>query len=410
MHLKPLVTFVLLLAPAILGVGAAPAAAATAGFAWGSDLSQWGSYVDADRNAAISVSVATGMNTIVTDAKDGGPVGWASTTYPTVTRFAAGDGGVERVTRDAHAKGLKVAARFDVFEDSGAAAKYQYASLGGSPVWVDPGCAEVRAYALAQVKELVKLVPIDELAFDHVRYPDGSESYKTSLPCTASGADRSAIITSWVKDAAAAARAIRPGIVVSVSVFAYTMKGPIPAIGQDASLLAPHVDILRPMIYPVYISSTALADPYTAAKSWTSAGVQKFGGAKIQPWIQGFGTYSTRPDLVCAQYKGLADAGASGGIVWWFPSTGTTHTFWDKVSPCVPTSAPPTTTTPTTNTTATPTSGFPVTFSPNAGNNWWVETQATSALAIAGVSASVNGGSPVALAKSSWGTWTKSFY
>lgn len=403
---KALLAALILLSPLAIVLTAPSAVAASAPFAWGSDVSQWESYIDAERAAAISVSRATGMTLIGTDAKDAGPVGWASPTYTTLTTFAKGDGGVERMTRDAHANGLRVLARFDVFQDSVAAKKFPAASLGGSPPWVDPGCADVRAYALAQVKELVTLVPIDELNLDHIRYPDASES-SVKPPCTPVGADRSAIIASWVKDASAAARAIRPGIVVSIDVFAYTMKGAMPVIGQDAARLAPSVDILRPMLYPSYDSSAAEADPYTSVKGYAMLGVASFGAAKIQPWIQGFGPYASRPDRVCAQYKALADAGASGGVVWWFETAGTSRTFWDKVAPCVPTAAPAPAPVPAPTTVS---SSFAVTFEPKPGNNWWVETKATSVQGIAGVSASVNGGSPVALTKNQWGAWSKSFY
>jgi hypothetical protein len=51
-------------------------------------------------------------------------------------------------------------------------------------------------------------------------------------------------------------------------------------------------------------------------------------------------------------------------------------------------------------------------LSPNV-NRWWVEVSASvpsGTTSIAGVSASVNGGAPVALSRTSWGTWAKSFY
>lgn len=49
-------------------------------------------------------------------------------------------------------------------------------------------------------------------------------------------------------------------------------------------------------------------------------------------------------------------------------------------------------------------------FSPKAGNDWWVETRVSAPVAISAVSASVDGGLPVALAKTSWGSWAKSFH
>lgn len=59
------------------------------------------------------------------------------------------------------------------------------------------------------------------------------------------------------------------------------------------------------------------------------------------------------------------------------------------------------------------TGGTPGTFSASftpKGNEWWVETSVSSNAEIAGVSVSLNGGAPVALTATSWGTWAKSIH
>lgn len=421
-----------------------PAAeAADPSFAWGADLSQWWSLDNVQRAAALDAATASGMTMIGTDAKDGGYVGWASPTYPGFTAMAPGDGAVERAVRDAHARGLKVLVRFDVFQDLEAAKIYPGAVIGGNPAWVDPACSQVRAYSLAQIRDLLARVPADEINLDHIRYPGTDEVASSArLPCTGSTlgdtayADRSAIIASWIAEAARVAREVRPGIQVSVSTFGYTMVGPMPNIGQDAARIAPSVDILRPMIYPSYYSTAAEGQPYATVKDATAKGVAKFGAAKIQPWIQAFGAYATRPDLVCEQMKGLRDGGASGGMVWWFASAGTSTAYWKTVGACAPaststtttptapgtnttsnTTSPPTTTSPTKvppgkskSSTTTAPSTFSATFTKGGANNWWVEVKVAANQPIATVTASVNGGSPVALPATTWGTYAKSFY
>jgi PKD repeat protein len=53
---------------------------------------------------------------------------------------------------------------------------------------------------------------------------------------------------------------------------------------------------------------------------------------------------------------------------------------------------------------------FSASFTPTASiNAWWVDVKVTSPQAIGSVSATVNGGAPHALAKTSWGTWAASF-
>lgn len=350
------------------------------------------------------------MTVVATDASDGGCIGWATPNYPGFTTMSPGDGAVERVTRDAHAQGLRVLARFDVSQDVNPAKVYPRAVIGGAAAWVDPACPEVRAYELAKLKDLLTRVDVDEIDIDHVRYPGTDEvPASASLSCTGSTLgdtyhkDRNEVIASWVKEAAAAARAIRPDVVVSASVFGGTMSGPMANIGQDAARLAPHLDVLRPMLYLSYFSSTAAGKPHATVKDATAKGVAKFGADEIQPWIQGFDGYSTSTWGLCEQFKGLRDGGATDGLVWWFPSTGTAISFWTSVAACVPASAPSPSPAPAPST-------FTATFAPKPGNSWWVETLVTSASGIAGVTASVHGGAPVALPKTSWGSYAKSFY
>ncbi len=54
---------------------------------------------------------------------------------------------------------------------------------------------------------------------------------------------------------------------------------------------------------------------------------------------------------------------------------------------------------------------FEATFTiPGNVNNWWVEVKVDSVQFVASVTASVDGGAPVALTKQSWGNWAKSFF
>ena len=57
-----------------------------------------------------------------------------------------------------------------------------------------------------------------------------------------------------------------------------------------------------------------------------------------------------------------------------------------------------------------PPAPFAASFSPYGGNNWWVQTLASSNQPIASVCASVNGGACQPLAHQSWGAWAASFY
>lgn len=411
--LRPVRVLVLacaLLAPALVAV--APAGGSSAPpFAWGSDLSPWWSYDPAQRVPALDSAKAVGMARVHVDAKDGwGLAAWSTPDHATFTPFAPGDGAVERVTRDAAARGIAVAARFDAFEDHEAARRFPAASLGGSPAWVDPACADVQRALLAKVRDLVLRTDVSEVNLDHLRYPDVSElPASTPLPCTggrlgdAPGLRRSEVIAAFARDAAATARAARPGVEVTASVFASAVHGPRHDIGQDLALLAPHLDVLMPMAYPSYYSPAAEADPYGTVRDTTALAVQRFGAAKVRPWVQGFGPYAGDGDAVCRQLRGAVDGGATGAAVWWFASMGTAPGPWKTAAACVPASAPAPAPT-------TPPPAFTATFTPRPGNAWWVETAVRADAPLAKVQASVDGGAPVDLAPTSWGTWARSFH
>ncbi len=58
-----------------------------------------------------------------------------------------------------------------------------------------------------------------------------------------------------------------------------------------------------------------------------------------------------------------------------------------------------------------PSDNFTATFTvPSGVNNWWVEVKATGNNPVTAVTATVDGGTPKALAKQSWGNWAKSFH
>ena len=360
-------------------MGAALGEAAAPGLRWGSDLAPWLATSDADRLAAINASVSAGMSWISVDAK---------------TEGADAKPGVLLVVRDAHARGLNVSGRFDVFEDAVAARLYPASAIAGGP-WVDPACANVRAYEITKVRDLAA-TGVDEIDFDHVRYPEtGDAPANAALPCSGGflgdtgKTARITTITTWIRDAAAGARATTPGIRVASTIYpqALNSAGYI-AIGQQASSIAPYVDVLRPIIYPTYLGTES--QPYSTVYSWTAQGVAAFGSAKIQPWVQGFAAYSTQPDIVGQELRAVIDAGGSGALVWWFWSAGTAEAFWNEVAAAI--AFPPV---------------FAATFQPVNATLRWIEVRVDANAPVVKVTAQVNNKPPLTLTHNPNGTWSQ---
>jgi hypothetical protein len=94
-------------------------------------------------------------------------------------------------------------------------------------------------------------------------------------------------------------------------------------IGQDVALIAKHVDVISPMLYPNHFGpgELGITDPngnpsQTVALSMGTFRAQLLGSpnVKIRPWLQDFGGYGL--SQVHAQTNAAIDQGASGWMLW----------------------------------------------------------------------------------------------
>lgn len=297
--------------------------------AHGSDLSPWWLTLDTERRRALECAKLAGHRRIVGDSKDGnGLLAYPSAKWRTLTAYGP-EGGMRALARDATAYGVATTARFDCFQDREAFNAFTDARIPGADPeapWVDPTHPTIRARLLDMIREHARVVPVAELCLDHVRFPVSWEG----SPKTPEGSARIDAITSFVRDAVAAAKMERPGLVVSASVLGWTMREPMRNSGQDvARLLGAGLDFVRPMLYPSFYSSTA--DPYRTVRDETARGVAKFGASRVRPWVQGFDKWNTT-DAIGAQLRGARDAGAPEALVWWFPSVGLDSARWQRIA------------------------------------------------------------------------------
>ncbi|HVL47811.1 MAG TPA: putative glycoside hydrolase, partial [Candidatus Thermoplasmatota archaeon] len=323
-----------LLAPAL--VFASPAAAAPAAtFDFGSDIAIGTAWSHTARKPAMDAALASGMTIFFSDAKDGtGKAGWYTTAYPMSGAYAPGDGAVERAAADAHKNGLKSAVRFATFIDKNAAAKFPHARVAGTD-YLDPACKDVRAHMIGMLKDLVARTKVDEVNLDYVRY-NPTLSSTAPLPCTGGTVGqvtdaRNDHIASFVKEASAAIKAIRPEVKLSASVFPQSLQKPLTPYGQDAVRMSPGIDVFMPMIYPMNFAGQ---DPYKLTYDFVASGVSRLGAEKVRPWIQGESTYAGQVAPVCNQIKAVAAAGGAGAFVWWFHTMGFNVDMWKQIGAC----------------------------------------------------------------------------
>ena len=166
----------------------------------------------------------------------------------------------------------------------------------------------------------------EEIQYDYVRFPTDSGVVARN---NASEQSRSAAITGFARDAAAALHAV--GAAVSIDTFGQTTVIPGDGgIGQILEDLAPHLDYYSPMVYPStwttgwFGLSYPPSDPFTVVKSSIElavARVKPFGNIQVRPWLQDFHDYQEQKlfygiDRVRAQIEASIQAGGAGFMLW----------------------------------------------------------------------------------------------
>ncbi len=235
----------------------------------------------------------------------------------------------------------RVVARVAAFKDRRAARHAPRLALkqpNGDPyseeeagvVWLDPSNEEAQTYAIDLAREALAR-GFDEVQFDYVRFPVAGDVNRLRYEGRARGATKQQIITDFV---ARAARAVHDdGRLVSIDVFGTVVWGEeadVRRTGQSVRDLAPHVDVLCPMVYPSHFHPGFHGHRYPAWEPhyFVSEALKKMaeqageGGRKppaMRPWLQAFpykalGHFNAQ--YVVDQLRGARDAGGFGFQLW----------------------------------------------------------------------------------------------
>lgn len=199
--------------------------------------------------------------------------------------------------------------------------------------WVDPTRQTIWEYNTALALEAARL-GFDEVQFDYIRYPtDGSVmNARYALPNTQE--NRIAAVTGLLKLARQATLPL--GVRISVDTFGYAswMSTDL-GIGQQIEALAPHVDVLAPMLYPSTFDAglpgqsaqykNAIVYPYEIVHQSTLRTLERAQAVnpaiEVRPWLQDFKDYAFdgrryTPGEMRQQMDGAREAGARGWLLW----------------------------------------------------------------------------------------------
>jgi hypothetical protein len=302
------------------------------------------------RDTVLGLIERTEVNAVVVDVK--GDRGWIA--YRSAVPLAEEIGANRHTTladpaaflEAVHRRGGLAIARIVVFKDHPLAqARPEWAvrdARTGRPwidledlSWTDPFREEVWDYIIALAVEAAKL-GFDEIQYDYVRFPTDAGAGTTvdratfSQPNTEAG--RVAAIAGLLRKTRAA---LQPYPVrLSIDVFGYTTwREDDMGIGQHIERLAPHIDVLAPMVYPSTYSDGLPVDgqtyrpaaryPYEIVNLSTKRAVERLRpfGTEVRPWLQYFNDYSGTDMRYTAQEieiqkRAARDAGGRGWMFW----------------------------------------------------------------------------------------------
>ena len=270
-----------------------------------------------------------GINAAVLHVKDPhGRIRWQSNNMQAVAIGAvASNGLVERALRQLKAQGFWTIAKLDVFLDHQLVSKHPEMGIidiqSENPwsdkkglYWANPFNQKVWEYNIALCKELVML-GFDEIQFDYIRFPSDGNLSAIQYPLNTGQLNKSQCIGKFLESAQAE---LKPtGATISVDLFGMVAWKTVDfGVGQLIETIAPHVDVICPMLYPSHFPAGFLGKkkPGEYPQEIMELSMKRMKSRTdkiIRPWIQGFWY---KPGDINAQLDGISAAGTTGWSVW----------------------------------------------------------------------------------------------
>lgn len=218
--------------------------------------------------------------------------------------------------------------------------------------WSDPNVRAAQDYVIALAVEAARL-GFDEIQFDYVRFPSDGAVNRAVFSGPNTATNRVAVIAGFL---GRAREALAPyNVKLAADTFGYTSwLAQDMGIGQVIEAMAPHLDVLSPMLYPSTFATglpndggayaNAVAFPYEIVQKSTQRAVARARAAnpaiEVRPWLQDFADYAfDRRAYGATEIRAqMAGARAGGGRGWllWDPAVKYTRAALAAAQPAYP--------------------------------------------------------------------------
>ena len=199
--------------------------------------------------------------------------------------------------------------------------------------WVNPYRQEVWEY-LTELAELAADLGFDEIQYDYVRFPVGSDADAAEYGVDMEAYPKKQAIQDFLTFAGD--RLHKKGCVVTADVFGTIIgsETDVQTVGQDYAALGQTIDVISPMVYPSHYGGGVFglkvpdANPYetvSAAMRGSREELQEIPEAEravVRPWLQAFtatwvpGHISYNGTQIREQIQAVYDAGYEEWILW----------------------------------------------------------------------------------------------
>lgn len=292
--------------------------------------------------AEVARAKAAGANAVVFDVKDViGVVNYRSDVpiVEELRQYPPPIPSLVKTIRFLHDQGFYVIARTALFQDENLARKRPDLAIKdagspsgillvkGRPLWVDPGRPEVRQYNFGLVIEMAGL-GVDEIQFDYVRYPAEGNLKQVTYYDVKNVEDKTGHLKRFLELSHTFLEGSGTRLAIDIfGVVAWGEDADVRTTGQRIKELAPHVDVISPMLYPSHFNAgfDGYTNPADQGFHFYNDGVRRVlemsggsSGPVIRPWVQAFKWRVTNYNelYVLDQIKGTTAGGGVGWMMW----------------------------------------------------------------------------------------------